>query len=325
MNVMFDRSQRSTPVARVPGSNKGPEQLLKVAIVNNMPDTALVATYRQFSGLVTLATGGATELRYYHIPSVPRGEEARRYLEQNAEPVDQLYHTRPDALVVTGNEPKAARLDEEPYWPNITSLVDWASKHTRTTLWSCLAAHAAVLHLDGIERHRLPQKKSGVLACDVSPAGRFGGLPETLTTCHSRLNGIRPADLLANGYEIISQAAGGHVDVFARTYRSRFIFLQGHPEYAADSLMKEYRRDVGRFLRGERDDHPDIPENYFDDETVIRMENFRTKAERTRDPSLAQNFPAVELRSGLEEKLATSAHAIFASSFDALTKAVQAV
>lgn len=325
MNIMLDRSSNRGPARHYSAPSTRSARPLKVAIVNNMPDTALVATYRQFAGLVTLAAGGAVELRYYHIPAVPRGEEARRYLDLAAEPIEALYRVRPDALVVTGNEPKAARLDDEPYWPDITNLVDWARNSSHTTIWSCLAAHAAVLHLDGIERHRLPQKKSGVLSSSVSLAGRFGGLPETLSNCHSRLNEIRPGDLIAKGYEIVSEAPAGNVDVFAKTYRGRFVFFQGHPEYEPDSLMREYRRDVGRFLRGEREDYPDIPENYFDDDTVIGMENFRTKAERMRDPSLAQDFPAVGLRAGLERRLAASADAIFASSIGSLAKAVPAV
>lgn len=284
-----------------------------VAIVNNMPDAALVATWRQFTKLVMVATGGAAEIRFYHLPAIPRGEQARSDLAEHSEDIEALYRTKPSALIVTGNEPKAARLDEEPYWPDLTRLVDWAASNTRTTLWSCLAAHAAVLHLDGIERRRLPQKKSGVLSCAATPAGLAAGLPPMLSICHSRMNAVDAGTLAARDYQVLSAAADGSVDVFVKSVGSRFMFLQGHPEYEPDSLMREYRRDVGRYLRGERETYPEVPENYFDDATVIRMENFRTEAERRRDPEMALRFPATALRAGLEQRLASSAAAVFGS------------
>lgn len=286
---------------------------VRIGIVNNMPDSALIATERQFTRLAQAATGGRADIRLFHLPNLPRGEDALQHLARHYRPVARLFETSLDALIVTGNEPRAPRLDDEPYWPDLVSLADWARENTKTTLWSCLAAHAAVLHLDGIERHRLPQKKSGVLTCDVKFAGALG-LPPILTNCHSRLNELRRGDLLSNGYDVISEAAGGHVDVFAKSYyRSRFVFLQGHPEYEPDSLMREYRRDVGRFLRGERCDYPEIPENYFDTETTLRMENYRTTAERTRDPRLFDTFPKASVRRGLADCLAHSATVIFSN------------
>jgi homoserine O-succinyltransferase len=41
------------------------------------------------------------------------------------------------------------------------------------------------------------------------------------------------------------------------------VFSQGHPEYAADTLFKEYRRDFARFLRGEQAAAPVCPRGYF--------------------------------------------------------------
>ena len=71
---------------------------------------------------------------------------------------------------------------------------------------------------------------------------------------------------MTRGYRILSRFAEGGVDGFARDMpgRSRFIFLQGHPEYGAETLGREYLRDVGRFLRGESAEHPAVPANYFD-------------------------------------------------------------
>lgn len=286
-------------------------QPLTVAIVNNMPDTALLATERQFTRLILQAAGVDAHIELYHIPTLPRGEQARAMLAERYRPVGELYLTRPDAVIVTGNEPRADRLDAEPYWPDLTRLIDWAATAGCTALWSCLAAHAAVLHLDSIERRRLPAKLSGVIRCATSGAGRRTGLPAELAVCHSRLNEAPRDELRAAGYTILSQAGGGTVDVFSKRFGGNFLFLQGHPEYDADSLLREYRRDVGRFLGGAQPAFPALPENYFDDATGAALMEFRQRAEADRRPELIAALPAMTLRAGLEDQLARSAAAVF--------------
>lgn len=283
---------------------------LRIALVNNMPDGALVATERQFCGLVEGATAGQASIDLYYLPDLKRGAEAQRILDAHYRPVCELYRRGADAIIVTGNEPRAARLDEEPYWPELTALIDWAAEHTASALLSCLAAHAAVLHLDGIERRRLPMKRSGVFACKVTP-GQAVSLSGTLSICHSRLNEVPKRDLMQRGYTVISETPGGHVDAFTKSWGSTFFFLQGHPEYAPDSLMREYRRDVGRYHAGQRHDYPGIPENYFDAASVRALLSFRAAAEGSSSPGLLEAFPAVTLRHGLQERLARSASAIF--------------
>jgi homoserine O-succinyltransferase len=43
----------------------------------------------------------------------------------------------------------------------------------------------------------------------------------------------------------------------------RLVFFQGHPEYDTVSLLKEYQREVRRFIARERRDYPPFPENYL--------------------------------------------------------------
>jgi homoserine O-succinyltransferase len=308
-----------------PGRWKNPNtgKPLRIGLVNNMPDGALVATERQFCGLVETATQGQVRVGLYFLPGLSRGEEARKVLDARYRPASDLYRAGADAVIVTGNEPRAARLDDEPYWPELTELIDWARDNTAAAAFSCLAAHAAVLHLDGIERRRLPEKRSGVyvnkVVCETGMS-----LPGTLSTCHSRLNEVPKRDLQRHGYSVISEAAGDHVDVFARSWASNFLFLQGHPEYAPDSLMKEYRRDVGRFLNGQRPAYPAIPENYFDAPTVRAMEAYRVIAERQPDPHLLEAFPAATLRRDLVARLARSADAVFDYWLSSLVDALDA-
>ncbi|HEY8163885.1 MAG TPA: homoserine O-succinyltransferase [Methylocystis sp.] len=252
-------------------------ETLEIALLNNMPDQALAATRTQFERLVRAGAEGV-EIRWrsYWLPGLERSETARRYLGRTHEDIEALYRRGADALIVTGSEPRAARLDQEPYWPQLQTLVDWACTHTSSTLWSCLAAHAATLHLAGVERRRMEKKISGVYSFQrvgESWAGQKAG--ETLLSPHSRYNSLPGEALERRGFHIGSWSPEAGVDMFWREEPSLFVFLQGHPEYDADTLLKEYRRDVLRYLSGVRKDYPDQPANYFTAETSERLEELR--------------------------------------------------
>ena len=152
---------------------------------------------------------------------------------------------------------------------------------------SCLAAHAAVYHLDGIGRQKFPEKLSGVFDCMRSGAHRIlAAAPETWRIPHSRSNDLPAQALTAAGYQILSTSPVAGADMFIRQGKSLFVFLQGHPEYDPDSLLREYHRDVSRFLRREREAYPQMPSGYFDAAAATALVAFRERAllERHIDP-----------------------------------------
>lgn len=300
MTLLFDkrRSIASPTLAPAQETFERSKVELTIALINNMPDSALKATERQFMRLLEAAAGNRrVHFRCFSLPSVTRSESARSHIDQGYSDIDDLSLMQIDGLIVTGAEPSAPDLPEERYWRELTEVIDWARTHTRSTIFSCLAAHAAVLHLDGIERQRLAQKCSGVYDCArVSNDWLTLGLPSSLRVAHSRLNELREKDLRARGYDILTRSDIAGVDIFAQQLQSRFIFFQGHPEYDPSSLQREYMRDLARFLNGERDDYPAIPQNYFDDVTAARLTEFESRARATRDPMLAAELPGLTLR-----------------------------
>jgi O-acetylhomoserine (thiol)-lyase len=258
---------------------------ITVALVNNMPDAALLATERQFSARLEEAAGEDWEVRLdlYALPGVSRGDLARAALRERYRWTDALEKAGCDAVIITGCEPRSARLEEEPYWRDLTRLVDWAETNTRSALFSCLAAHAAVRHLDGIERRRGGGKLSGVFAFEkVAEDPLTEGMEEPIFHPHSRHYGLPPEELAANGYRILTRSPQAGADIFVRDGASRFVFLQGHPEYEADTLLREYRRDFARFLRGEQAAAPACPQGYFDPQIQHALQALTLAARRGR-------------------------------------------
>jgi homoserine O-succinyltransferase len=268
-------------------------EALEIGLVNNMPDAALEQTERQFIGLLKAAAGERrVRVKLFYVPEIARAGAARERVKLHYAPVEELWESRLDGLIVTGNEPRTPDLRAEPYWRTLAKIVDWAETNTRSTIWSCLAAHAAVLHMDGIRRHPLAEKCFGVFDCARSVDETvMKGLPARVAFPHSRWNELREADLRAAGYSILTRSDEAGVDMFARQGNSLFLFFHGHPEYEARTLMGEYRRDVRRFLRGERETYPSMPRDYFDESTVRRLTEFRRQALADRREGLIETFP----------------------------------
>jgi homoserine O-succinyltransferase len=284
---------------------------LTIGLINNMPDAALQATERQFMRLLRHAAGDMrVDFHCFSLPSVLRSQTARWRVEQQYTDIADLERLRIDGLIVTGAEPNAAALPEEPFWRDLADIIDWAATNTRSTIWSCLAAHAAVKHLDGIERHRLGAKCSGVYDCvKVTDNWLTAGLPSPLKISHSRLNELRASDLTARGYQVLTQSREAGVDIFAKELKSQFVFFQGHPEYDALSLEREYLRDISRYLAGERDAYPALPAGYFDAETERKLVVFERRARVERRPALSAELPERTLRPDIAA--GTAAAAIF--------------
>jgi homoserine O-succinyltransferase len=307
MPVLLDTTQAG-PTSEVHAAN-----CVTVGLINNMPDAALQATERQFTDLIR-ASAHNTVVRFllYRIPEIPRGEAARRDMAGRYRDIAELWDARLDGLIVTGNEPRTPDLKAEPYWDPLARLIDWARRHTTSTIWSCLAAHAAVLQSDGIKRRALSRKLSGVFDCiPVASHPILRGVALPLRVPHSRGNDLPEQALKAAGYRILTRSAATGVDMFARHEPSFHLFMQGHPEYAADTLLREYRRDTGRYLRGERADYPAMPQGYFGGEAVDRIEAFRKRAKADRRGDLLRSFPMRTLEAGLANDWPPSAVAIY--------------
>lgn len=267
---------------------EGPSRNLRIGLINNMPDSALEATERQFTALLNSASDGVTvHLQFYALPGVQRkGASADRVREFYAS-ADELRDTHLDGLIVTGREPLTPNLRDEPYWDAFTSVLDWARNHTYSTVWSCLAAHAAVLYEHDIQRVKSAHKHFGVFDCESAASHPLtAGLPPRFKIPHSRWNGLPEEELVASGYDVLSRTAGAGVDIFAKQHRSLFVFLQGHPEYEANTLLLEYQRDIGRFFRGEMAAYPLTPIGYFDADTEARLHQLRQESTTKPRPGL---------------------------------------
>lgn len=295
---------------------------LSVALIINMPDPALEDTEAQFFELLeTAANNTPVHLTLYSLPNIPRGERAQQHLGSFYSDLKDLLNRRFDGVIMTGTEPRQPNLREEPYWPFLAEVLDWAEENTASTVLSCLAAHAGVLHRDGIRRNRLPDKRFGIFnhqkVCDHSLTL---GAPDSIPIPHSRWNDLREDDLVSSGYTILTKSVEAGVDLFARKKKkSTFIHLQGHPEYGARTLLKEYRRDVKRFLKHERETYPSMPHDYFDATASKILTEFREAAVTDPREERMAAFPDDAVFDALQKTWHSTAMCLYANWLQLIT------
>jgi len=302
---------RAAPQPARPGESGA----LVVGLVNNMPDSALEGTETQFLSLLQAASGPRqVHLRLAALPEVARGAEAGARIAASYWTYDALTSGKVDALIVTGTEPRAASLRDEPYWGRMVELLDFARSATVSSIWSCLAAHVAVLALDGVERQRLAEKRCGVYGHRVR-AGHVltEGLVSPHPVPHSRWNDLPPRALAAAGYTILCESDETGADTFVKHDRNMLVFLQGHPEYEQRTLLKEYQRDVQRFLSGQQPHYPTLPAGYFDATATALLEEFKRQALERSPAGPLPAFPFTAVAATLSDHWRAPAAALYAN------------
>lgn len=287
---------------------------VRIALINNMPDSALEDTEVQFFELLDSAAGDISiSLKLYSLPEIPRGDAGRERLNDFYFSIKDLLKRQFDGVIMTGTEPIQADLRDEPYWPVLTEVLDWAERNTASTVLSCLAAHAGVLYSDGIPRHRLPDKQFGVFEYKkVREHALTASFGETMRIPHSRWNEVRADALASRGYEILTQSTEAGVDLFVKKKKSSlFVHFQGHPEYGTRTLLKEYRRDIKRFLKRERETYPTMPHEYFGAAAAKLLSDFREHAVADPREETLASFPEAAVADAIEGAWHTSAASVY--------------
>lgn len=249
---------------------------VSVGLLNLMPDAALRATDRQFIRLVSSAAG-ELDIRVvpFTVAAEARGDDARQHIADHYARFDRVAADGLDALIVTGANPARDELEKEAFWGGLGEVLDWATGSTRSILCSCLATHVVLQKYRGMKRTLLPQKRWGVYSHYVlKHHWLLDGQSGPVDAPHSHWYDVTREEMESVGLTVVleSEEAGVHMAVDDDDF---YVFFQGHPEYDLVSLLKEYRRELGRFWRGERDDYPPVPEHYFDERALAQLEDYR--------------------------------------------------
>ena len=229
---------------------------LQILLVNLMPTK--IQTEVQFSRLL-----GNTSLQIELELISPRSHTPQNtppeHLQAFYKSFDDVKGRNFDGCIITGAPVEHLPFEEVDYWDELCALMDWTKKHVHSTFHICWGAQAGLYHHYDIQKHALPKKLFGVYPHQVEYKRSilFRGFDDTFYVPHSRHTTIDRRDVESvPGLQILSSSPqAGVYAVYAREHKQ--IFVTGHSEYDADTLEKEYRRDLaaGKPIQ--------VPDNYY--------------------------------------------------------------
>lgn len=293
---------------------------LHVGFLNMMPDQAIAATERQFLRLLSAHDRVNIYFYPFSIEGIERSAEARAHVDQYYIDVAALQSMPLDALVITGANVTQPLLVNEPFWPALEMILQWARNNIRSTVCSCLATHAAAKVFYGIDRRHLGNKCWGVFEHQVVAPDHYlvRGAEATFEMCHSRFNDVSGSALSANNVEVLIQSAQVGVQM-AVDEDIGMLYFQGHPEYDDISLLKEYKREIIRFVSGQRADYPPIPAGYFSESAQQIATNYQQLVINASDKSdVLAMFPEAELQSRVSNQWRQVSQLLFKNWIHAL-------
>ena len=312
----FDRLKREGQDILLPGRARQQDiRELNIGLLNMMPDAALEATERQFLRLV----GACNRIAQFYVhpftfPEIPRDEKARAHIDCYYSSFEVLKEQGLDALILSGANPAQSDISAEPFWDPLKEVVEWARDNVCSVMCSCLATHAIVQLLWDFERYPLPQKRWGVYPNRVTDLKHplTANIDTRFDAPHSHVYEVNSEQFRNAGLMVLAESRESDLHLGVSPDGFRFVFFQGHPEYDAVSLLKEYKREVSRYLTGIRADYPPYPENYFSEEARELLVAFERKVVGNDNRSeMLDEFPEQDLIPLVDNTWSDTGKAIF--------------
>lgn len=246
---------------------------LQLVFVNLMPTK--IATETQILRYLSNSPL-QVDVEFVHMSSHHSTHTAEEHLVTFYKTFDQIRDRKFDGMIITGAPVEHMEFEEVDYWEELCEIMEWSKTNVTSTFHICWGAQAGLYYHYGIKKHQLDHKMFGVFEHGVNrtTAKLMRGFDSSFYVPHSRHTTVLREDIeKVPELEILSESdeAGVYI-VFTKAGKQ--IFVTGHSEYDADTLHKEYIRDVDKGLE------IGVPKNYYpdDDPTKPPMMRWRSHA-----------------------------------------------
>ena len=189
---------------------------------------------------------------------------SKSHIETFYKTFDDIKDSKFDGLIITGAPVEKMDFEEVDYWEELCQIMEWSKEKVTSTFHICWGAQAALYYHYGVPKIPMEEKVFGVFEHTVNPDKKHKILLRGFDDCfyaqHSRHTGVKKEDIeKVPALEILAESPEAGVYIITDKNERRF-FITGHSEYDADTLQKEYIRDVNRGLDIK------VPKNYFPDD-----------------------------------------------------------
>lgn len=246
---------------------------LKILLLNLMPTK--IVTETQLSRLLG-NTPLQVELEFLQTATHKATHTSQTHMTSFYKVFDDIKDNKYDGMIITGAPVENMEFEEVSYWDELCTIMEWSKTHVTSTFHICWGAQAGLYYHYGIKKYPLDKKLFGVFPHKVERKSSmlFRGFDDTFMVPHSRHTTVERADIeKVKELKILSTSKEAGIYALA-TNKGRQIFITGHSEYDAETLMLEYLRDKDAGLP------IDIPKNYFpnDDDTKKPVVTWRSHA-----------------------------------------------
>ena len=234
---------------------------LKILILNLMPTKIVTETQLlRMLGNSPLQV----DISFMHMKSHSSKNTSMSHIETFYGTFDDFKNQKFDGMIITGAPVETLDFEEVDYWDELCEIMDWSKTNVTSTFHICWGAQAALYYHYGIKKYPLDKKMFGIFRHTVKPEKKhkmlLRGFDDEFYVPHSRHTEIHEEDIeKVPELEILSTSDDAGVYIVAAKSDRQF-FITGHSEYDAETLSKEYFRDVDKGLP------IDIPVNYFPDD-----------------------------------------------------------
>jgi len=237
---------------------------LKIAILNLMPTKEVTETQ-------LLRVLGNTplqiEITLLAMATHASANTSKEYLDAFYQTFESVKDTKFDGLIISGAPVENLPFEEVDYWPELVAIMDWSSTHVYSTFHICWGAQAGLYRHYGIGKHKLEEKAFGIFSHKVlNPTHKLvRGFDATFLAPHSRHTTIHKEDIeKVPELELLAESPEAGVYLVA-SRDGRRVFVSGHGEYDAETLAREYNRDISKGLK------IDVPKNYYPDDNPAHV------------------------------------------------------
>ena len=209
------------------------------------------------------------EVTFFMVESYRPTHTSQEYLHSFYSTPTQMWEKNFDGMIITGADVEKFPFEEIRYWPELVHIFDWADTHVKSCYFSCWGSMAAMYHYHGIGKELLAGKLSGIYShWEPHPEHvLMTGITEPVYIPHSRISRSLPDAIHAcPALTILAEAEKPGPTVCCDDVR-KHVFTVGHWEYEPWVLQNQYKRDVSKGYAMK------APENYFDENGNIRMDN----------------------------------------------------
>ena len=232
---------------------------LEIVLLNLMPTKIVTETQ------LTRVLGNTplqVHLELMHTSTHISKNTSQEHLLTFYKTFDELKDRKFDGMVITGAPVENMAFEDVDYWPELCRIMEWSKTNVHSTFHICWGAQAGLYYHYGIPKYPLDEKLFGVFEhkADYKRSILLRGFDDVFWAPHSRHTTILREDIEAvPGLKILASSPRAGVYALMND-QGKQIFVTGHSEYDADTLMKEYLRDKNLGLPIH------IPENYFPDD-----------------------------------------------------------